>query len=56
MLIKYREYLYLHLNVLILEETKKFKLSDYENPTVYDLIQRAEQDIGMRPYNIIVSI
>lgn len=56
MLIKYREYLYLHLNVLILEETKKFKLSDYENPTVYDLIQRAEQDIGMRPYNMIVSI
>lgn len=56
LLIKYREYLYLHLNVLILDETKKFKLSDYENPIVYDLIQRAEQDIGMRPYNIIVSL
>lgn len=56
MLIKYKEYLYLHLNIMILEETKKFTLSDYENPEVYDLIQRAEQDIGVRPYNIIVSL
>lgn len=55
-MIKYREYLYFHLNVMILEETKKFTLTDYENSKVYDLIQRAEQDIGIRPYNIVVSL
>lgn len=56
MIVKYREYLYFHLNVMILEETKKFTLSDYEDSNTYDLIQRAEQDIGMRPYNIVVSL
>ena len=56
MIIKYREYLYFHLNVMILEETKKFTLTDYEDSKVYDLIQRAEQDIGIRPYNIVVSL
>ncbi len=56
LLVKYKEYLYLHLNKLILEDTKKFKLSDYENPLTYDLIQRAEQDIGVRPYNIIIAL
>lgn len=56
MIVKYREYLYFHLNVMILEETKKFTLSDYENSKIYDLIQRAEQDIGIRPYNIVVSL
>lgn len=56
MINKYREYLYFHLNVMVLEETKKFTLCDYENSKIYDLIQRAEQDIGLRPYNIVISL
>lgn len=54
-LYKYQEYLYLNLNQLILDKTKDFELIDYENPYIYDLIQRAEQNIGLRPFNMVNS-
>ncbi|RGT80186.1 ABC transporter ATP-binding protein, partial [Coprobacillus sp. AF18-15LB] len=52
---KYQEYLYLNLNQMILNKTKDFELSDYENPQIYDLIQRAEQNIGIRPFSMVNS-
>lgn len=52
---KYKEYLYLELNKKFLKETLKFDLQDYENASVYDMIQRAEQEIGLRPFNIVIS-
>lgn len=52
---KYKEYLYLELNKKFLKETFKFDLQDYENPSVYDMIQRAEQEIGQRPYSVAIS-
>lgn len=54
-ILKYKEYLYLELNIKFLNESLKFDLQDFENPEVYNMIQRAEQEIGIRPYSIIVS-
>lgn len=54
-IMKYKEYLYLELNKKFLEETMKFDLQDFENPYIYDVIQRAEQEIGIRPFNLISS-
>lgn len=54
-IMKYKEYLYLELNKKFLKETMKFDLQDFENPYIYDIIQRAEQEIGIRPFNLIVS-
>ena len=52
---KYKEYLFLELNKKFLEETMKFDLQDFENPYIYDVIQRAEQEIGIRPFNLFFS-
>lgn len=49
----------MHCKVLIqkiLDNSLKFNLKDFENPEVYNIIQRAEQEIGIRPYNIIISL
>lgn len=53
---KYKDYLYFHLNCLVLEKTKYFTLKDFENPLIYDMLQRAEQEAGNRPYLIIHKI
>lgn len=53
---KYKEYLYYELNMKILKETKKYNLRDYENSDVYDMMQRAEQEIGVRPINIVSNL
>ena len=53
---KYKEYLYYELNAKILQETKKYNLCDFENPRIYDMLQRAEQEIGVRPINIISNL
>ncbi|WP_028044385.1 ABC transporter ATP-binding protein [Candidatus Stoquefichus massiliensis] len=55
LLSKYKEYLYLGLNEKFLKETLKFDMQDFENPQIYDIIQRAEQEIGIRPFSIITS-
>ena len=54
LILKYKEYLYLELNKKFLDNSLKFNLKDFENPEVYNIIQRAEQEIGIRPYNIII--
>ena len=56
LILKYKEYLYLELNKKIIDNSLKFNLKDFENPEVYNIIQRAEQEIGIRPYNIIISL
>ncbi|MCB8593115.1 ABC transporter ATP-binding protein/permease [Faecalibacillus intestinalis] len=56
LILKYKEYLYLELNKKFLDNSLKFNLKDFENPEVYNIIQRAEQEIGIRPYNIIISL
>ena len=56
LILKYKEYLYLELNKKFLENSLKFDLKDFENPEVYNIIQRAEQEIGVRPYSIIISL
>lgn len=53
---KYNEYLYYELNKELLYKSKKFDLQDFENPNLYDMIQRAEQEIGIRPFNIVISL
>ncbi|MBW8012962.1 ABC transporter ATP-binding protein [Lactobacillus helveticus] len=52
---KYREYLYLVLNCQLLRETQNFKYIDFENSNTYDLIDRADQQIGIRPINIVIE-
>lgn len=52
---KYREYLYLVLNCKLLDETQNFKYIDFENSNTYDLIDRADQQIGVRPINIVIE-
>ena len=56
LILKYKEYLYPELNKKFLDNSLKFNLKDFENPEVYNIIQRAEQEIGIRPYNIIISL
>lgn len=56
LILKYKEYLYLELNKKFLDNSLKFNLKDFENLEVYNIIQRAEQEIGIRPYNIIISL
>lgn len=56
LILRYKEYLYLELNKKFLDNSLKFNLKDFENPEVYNIIQRAEQEIGIRPYNIIISL
>lgn len=41
LILKYKEYLYLELNKKFLENSLKFDLKDFENPEVYNIIQRA---------------
>ena len=52
----YRDYLYYELNCLIMNKTNALSLADYENPEMYNSIQRAEQEIGIRPFNIISTL
>lgn len=52
---KYYQYLYYHLNKNLLKSTEKLSLRDYENSSTYDMLQRAEQEIGLRPYQIIIT-
>lgn len=52
----YRDYLYYELNCLIMNKTNDLSLADYENSEMYNSIQRAEQEIGIRPFNIISTL
>lgn len=43
------------LNLIILEKSKNFNLSDFENSEVYDKLKRANDEIGEKPY-IVFSL
>ncbi|RAL26454.1 ABC transporter ATP-binding protein [Thermoflavimicrobium daqui] len=52
----YNDYLSYEFNLKVLKKTKEFGLKEFENPGIYDLIQRAEQEAGLRPYKILTSL
>lgn len=53
---KYRELLYLKINQDVLNKTDELTYVDFENNEIYDLLQRAEMEAGIRPINIFSSI
>lgn len=55
-LVKYNDYLYYHLNVLFLNKCAELDYQDFENPQIYDALQRAEQQIGVRPISLFKNI
>lgn len=50
---RYTEYLYMKLNISFTKKCEFLKAKDYENPKMYDALSRAEQQIGVRPINIV---
>ncbi len=50
---KYNDYIFKELNILFLEKCSYLSYQDYENPRTYDILTRAEQQIGVRPISII---
>lgn len=54
--VKFNQFLYYKLNTMLIEKTKYLTLKDYENNVTYDLLQRAEQEIGVRPFQIITTV
>lgn len=55
-LVKYNDYLYYHLNVLFLNKCAELDYQDFENPQIYDALQRAEQQIGVRSISLFKNI
>lgn len=53
---RYNDYLYVKLNVLFQKKTSKLELFDFENSIIYDMLQRAEQQIGIRPIALVKDI
>lgn len=54
--VKLNQFLYYKLNTMLIEKTKYLTLKDYENNETYDLLQRAEQEVGVRPFQIITTV
>lgn len=52
----YSEYLFLMLNKLFLNKCNKLNYSDYENAKTYDMLQRAEQNIGVKTLALINDV
>lgn len=52
----YNQVLSYNFNSYILKLTDKLSFKDYENSTIYDLINRAEMDAGTRPFKIIMTL
>lgn len=55
-LTKYNDYLYYQLNVLFLNKCSELDYQDFENPLIYDSLQRAEQQIGVRPFSMVKNM
>ena len=53
---KYKELLYLKINEEVLNKTNKLTYVDFEDSEIYDLLQRAEMEAGVRPISIFSSI
>jgi ATP-binding cassette subfamily B protein len=44
------------VNVMIMEKAIKLTLTDFENPEIYDKMQRAQEEVGFRPFSMYSSI
>ncbi|MBO0439111.1 ABC transporter ATP-binding protein [Candidatus Enterococcus ikei] len=53
---RYKDILDYQFSKLILQKVNEQKLTDFENPVFYDLMQRAEQAGGVYPYSIMIGI
>ena len=53
---RYKDYLYCELNIFFHKKCTELTYSDFEDDIVYDLLQRAEQEIGIRPTSLIFDI
>lgn len=53
---KYKDYLYYELNIYFHKKCTELSYSDFENDIIYDVLQRAEQEIGVRPISLINNI
>ena len=53
---RYNDYLILKLNVLFQEYCSLLRFKDFENSTIYDMLHRAEQEIGVRPISLIKNL
>lgn len=56
LLTKYSDYLFTELNILFMKNCSELTYQDYENAQIYDILSRAEQQIGVRPINIVRTI
>ena len=52
----YNEYLAYEVNSEVMAQTALFDLKDYEDAETYNLIQRAENEAGVRPYKVLMSV
>ena len=53
---KYTDYLYCELNIFFRKECTYLSYQDFENENIYDSLQRAEQQIGVRPVAVVTDI
>lgn len=44
------------LNIKIMDKSAKLSLSDFENPEIYDALQRAQSEVGSRPFKIFTTM
>lgn len=52
----YQSLLTYELNVKLMQKAATLTLEDFENPDVYDKLQRAQNEIGTRPFEVYSSI
>lgn len=50
---RYNDYLMYHLNVVFQKKCSCLDLTEFENSNIYDMLQRAEQQIGIRPIALV---
>ena len=50
---RYSDYLMMQLNILFQDKCAKLDFCDFENSVIYDMLQRAEQQIGVRPFALL---
>jgi ATP-binding cassette subfamily B protein len=48
--------LYNHINEMVISHAISLDLSFYENPTFYDMLQRAQSEAGFRPLSVLARL
>lgn len=44
------------LNVKLMKKSSKLSLTDFENPEIYDKLQRAQGEVGTRPFQVFTTL